>query len=310
MGRLASYQLVRRFAYYISAVLIISAALIFVNAPTSRAIVQLPEPDPKPGSFGLEATKKQPPPTTVPTIAAPGNNSSSNQPTVTVNGICQTGLLIEVLNNGVMAGSTMCKNGSFSLVVSLFVGDNRLTAVGYDDLGQPSPTSRAVTVSFNPPNTMAFGDIVTLTSTYGRRAAKVGNNLTWPLQLSGGTGPYAFSIDWGDGSDPQLKSQALAGNVMIEHKYEHAGIYTVTISVTDSNDVTAFLQTVAVSSGLDGADNTTSSEIETKPKVVVLWVPAVLTMLMLIPAYWLGRRSQLTSLRRQLERDRDAYSKK
>src|SRR5690606_24847963 len=94
-----------------------------------------------------------------------------------------------------------------------------------------------------------FAEQITLTSTYGRRSAAVGSNLSWSLQLSGGTAPYAFSIDWGDGSDLELKSQALAGVITIQHVYKSAGVYQINIKVTDANGVTAFLQLVAVANG-------------------------------------------------------------
>src|SRR5690606_1862551 len=141
----------------------------------------------------------------------------------------------------------------------------------------------------------------------GRRSAAAGTQLSWPLQLSGGTGPYAFSIDWGDGSTAELKSQSLAGLVTINHVYKQAGIYPVNITVTDANGVSAFLQIIAVSSGkVDPAAVRTSEE---EPVIItrVLWIPAVVSLVLLIPAFWLGRRSQLVSLRNKMLKERDSY---
>lgn len=286
--------------------LAIVALLICLHQPAA-AITQLPTPDPIPGSFGLEATKVQDPPKVAPSISTPANGASPGDQQITVSGICQNDTLVEVHNNKVMAGSAMCKNGSFSIRISLFIGTNELTVIAYDDLGQASPLSKPIRVTFSSPRLSAFGRAVTLTSTYGRRAAAVGDSLTWPLQLSGGSGPYAFSIDWGDGSEPELKSQGAAGSLSISHRYERAGIYTVSVTVTDNNGVTAFLQVVALASGEESILAGTESADEGKERVVILWIPAALTILLLLPAYWLGRRSQLISLRRQLERDRDAY---
>lgn len=281
--------------------------LAMVVPVTVGALTPLPEPDPQPGSYGLEATKRQPPPTQAATITTPGNGASYNTSPITVSGICQTGLLVEIYNNGVMVGAVMCEAGSFSLQVSLFAGLNEISAIVYDDLGQAGPTSNIITVNYTDTSFQAFGELITLTSSYGRRAAAAGSQLTWPLQLSGGTGPYAFSVDWGDGSKPQLKSVPLAGVIDIDHVYKRAGIYLVNITVTDVNGVSAFLQLVAVSSGqIDGAapiakdDNTTAGE-----RVQVLWVPAAITLALFPPVYWLGRRSQLTSLRNRMIRERD-----
>ena len=158
----------------------------------------------------------------------------------------------------------------------------------------------------------AFGALITLTSSYGRRSAPAGSELSWPLQLSGGTGPYAFSIDWGDGSTAELKSQSLAGLVTISHVYKKAGIYQVNIKVTDSNGVSAFLQVIAVASGKVDAATSTTSNSDTAATTVtkVLWIPAAIALLLLLPTYWLGRRSQLVSIRNKMLKERDAMQSK
>jgi hypothetical protein len=126
------------------------------------------------------------------------------------------------------------------------------------------------------------------------------------LQLSGGTGPYAFSIDWGDGKQPELKSQSSAGVVNISHTYDQSGVYHVTIRVTDANGVTAYLQVVAVANGKPTA-STAGTKTNTTIIVKVIWIPAVIALILLFPAYWLGRRSELFSLHRKLEKDMAKY---
>lgn len=281
---------------------------LFVCARPTSALTPLPTPEPKPGSYGIEATKRQAPPTQGATITTPGNGASFTTSPITVNGICPNGLLVQVLNNGVMVGSVMCTNGSFSVQVSLFAGTNELSAIVYDDLDQPGPVSNIVTVNYNDVNFAAFGQGITLTSSYGRRSAAVDTQLVWPLQLSGGTGPYAFSIDWGDGTSADLKSVALAGVVAIDHVYKRAGIYQVNITVTDVNGVTAFLQVIAVSNGqIDAAAPTDGKEETPIVQPQILWIPIILAIILLFPSYWLGRRSMLVSLRNKMLKERDNY---
>lgn len=290
--------------------------LVFAtNASRVGAITQLPTPSPKPGSYGLEATKKQPPPTQGATITTPGNGASFTSSQTTVNGICPNGLLVQVYDNNVMVGAVMCNNGSFSLQISLFAGVNELTAIVYDDLDQAGPVSNTVTVNFTDTNFKAFGALITLTSSYGRRSAAAGSPLSWPLQLSGGTGPYAFSIDWGDGSAPELKSQSLAGAVTIIHTYKKAGIYQVNIKVTDVNGVSAFLQVIAVANGVAAAGNGNgtstgddNANANSKPPQILWWATGT-SLFMMIPVYWLGRRSMLVSIRNKMLHDRDKYEK-
>jgi hypothetical protein len=283
-------------------------ALIVVQ-PAS-ALTPIETPQPKPGSFGLEATKTQAPPTQAATITTPGNGASFNTSPITVNGICPNDLLVQIYNNSVMVGSVMCVNGSFSLQVSLFAGANELSAIVYDSLDQAGPTSNTVTVNYTDTNFTAFGALITLTSSYGRRSAAAGTELTWPLQLSGGTGPYAFSLDWGDGSSTELKSQSLSGVVALAHTYKRAGIYQANIKVTDVNGVSAFLQVIAVSNGKVDAATTTAETDTGQPKTAVLWIPAAVAVVLLLPAFWLGRRSQVISLRNKMLKEREVYAQK
>lgn len=277
--------------------------------PASATITLLPTPNPIPGSYGLAATKIQPAPTQGVTITTPGNGSSFSTSPTTVTGLCPVGLLIQVYDNSVMVGSVMCTSGSFSIQVSLFAGTNELNAIVYDDLDQAGPASNTVTVTYSNTQFSAFGALITLTSSYGRRASNAGTELTWPLQLSGGTGPYAFSIDWGDGGAVELKSQPTAGQVNIAHTYKKAGIYQVNIKVTDVNGVSAFLQVIAVSNGKVDA----AAPVATGPTTIVtkiLWIPAVIAVILLFPAYWLGRRSEIVSLRNKMAKEQAAYEDK
>jgi hypothetical protein len=283
---------------------------LFVLVRPTAALTPIENPEPKPGSFGLEATKTQDPPTQGATITTPGNGASFNTSPITVNGICPNDLLVQVYNNSVMVGAVMCTNGSFSLQVSLFAGTNELTAIVYDNLDQAGPVSNTVTVTYNNTNFTAFGALVTLTSSYGRRSAPAGNELTWPLQLSGGTGPYAFSLDWGDGTATELKSQSLAGLVNITHSYKKAGIYQANIKVTDVNGVSAFLQVIAVASGKVDANTSTPDGANGEPVAKVLWVPAAVSFVLLPVTYWLGRRSQLVSLRNKMLKERESFKDK
>ena len=277
---------------------------------SAQAITPLPTPAPTADSYGLEATKPQPPPQTTATIASPTNGTSFTTSPVTVTGSCTIGLVVQLYDNGVLVGAVNCTSGSFSIQVSLFTGENDLNAFQYDDLNQSSPDSNHVTVTYNNANFSAFGTLITLTSNYGRRAANPGDTLIWPLLLSGGTGPYAFSIDWGDGGSPELKSQALAGEVDISHVYKQSGIYHLTVKVTDVNGVSAFIQLVAVANGKPAGTGTSSGASggdATKVATKLVWWPAVVCIGLLLPSYWLGRRSELVSLHRKLEREMENY---
>jgi hypothetical protein len=303
-------RFIRRFLFSFAA--LITAVSLVGTTAYAADFNQLPTPDPIPGSYGLEATKPQPPPKVGATISVPGNGASFTTSPITVSGICPNGLLVQVYDDNVMVGSTMCDNGTFTMQISLFEGQNDLTATDYDDLGQAGPSTNLTTVNYSNTNFSAFGTLITLTSNYGRRAANPGSMLSWPLLVSGGNGPYAFSIDWGDGTPSELKSQALAGTVDISHVYNKSGIYHVVVRVTDVHGITAFLQLIAVANGnvtTTASASQNNSGKNTTTITHVLWLPAVIIFLLMIPVYWLGRRSELVALHNKLEKDAREYNK-
>jgi hypothetical protein len=271
--------------------------------------------NPKGNSFGLEGKISAPPPKEAARITVPSGGQSFSASPITISGICPKGLLVEILNNGVMVGSTFCQSGSFSLQAALFPGNNEFSAVVVDDLGQEGPASNTVTVQYVLGGDIAqfspFKQSITLTSSYSRRSADPGVNLIWPLQLSGGTGPYAFSIDWGDGSGPELLSQPTAGIVTIKHAYKNAGIYQVTVRVKDVNGVAGFLQVIAVANGKAASAITSANKEPTTTiiKTQVLWIPAAVVTILLIPAFWLGRRHEAREMRLRLEHEAEMVRK-
>ncbi len=257
--------------------------------------------NPQNGSVGLEGTISTAPPTRGATIATPGNGASFSTTPITVAGLCPTGVLVKIFDNNVFVGAVLCNNGSYTLQIDLFSGANQLVARVYDALDQTGPDSNVVTVTFNDAQFAQFGSRITLTSIYARRGAYPGDPLSWPIILSGGIGPYAISIDWGDGSSPQLMSQGVAGSFDIKHTYTNAGYYKMVVRATDKNGITAFLQLVAVANGATQAGNTDKNGSSSQLKTIVLWWPVLLILPLLFVAFWLGRRHELYVLRKELD---------
>jgi hypothetical protein len=279
----------------------LSLLLVLSSSASSFAdgnFTAIPDPTPEAGSYGLEATKTQPAPTTGATISIPSNGASYTTSPITVGGICPNGLLVEIYDNDVLVGAEDCTGGSFSLKVSLFNGQNVLTAEVYDDLNQSGPVSNIVTVTYSSPSFASFPEQITLTSSYGRIGVSPGQTLTWPLQISGGVGPYALSINWGDGSPNQLKSLSASGDFDITHVYSNSGIYEITVEATDHNGVSAFIQLVAIADGNIASSSTTTTTKNASSKssggttTEILWLPTIVCLLLILPSFILGRRSQ------------------
>ena len=261
-------------------------------------------PETASGSVGLQGEISTAPPTRGATITTPSNGAVLNSLPVTVAGLCPTGLLVKIFANNVFVGSIFCSSGSYSIPVDLFSGQDQLVARVFDALDQPGPDSNIVNVTFNSAQFLQFGTQVTLTSIYAERGAAPGTELDWPVILSGGTGPYAISVDWGDGSPTDLFSEATVGTIGLKHTYKTSGIYKVIVKATDKNNGEAFLQLVAVATGAtqnNNKGNGGNSVIEVK----VLWWPAVAMVPLIFAAFWIGRRHELYTLRKQLENTRD-----
>lgn len=258
------------------------------------------------GSVGLTGTIPADPPKVGATISSPTNGQTFTQIPVKVTGICPTGLLVKLFKNNVFAGSQQCTTGSFSIEIDLFSGSNELVARVYDDLDQQGPDSNTVSVTFNDARPPGAGSRVTVTTNFAKRGTNPGSPLTWPILISGGNGPYAVSVDWGDGKKADLISRSFPGGMDLTHVYDSPGVYNITIKVSDKDGTTAFLQVVGVAngplsqtndgtSGNGGGGNTT-----TKTKLVV-W-PLIFLIPFVVTTFWLGRKHQLKVIKSKIAR--------
>ncbi len=279
---------------------LIVLALLLHSMPVS-AVGAFPDQQSS-GSVGLQGTISTAPPSRGATITVPGNGAVFTTIPITVSGLCPPGVLVKIFSNNVFVGSTLCQNGSYSSQVNLFSGKNDLVARVYDALDQAGPDSNVVSVTFNDAQFAQFGTHVALNSPYAVRGAPPGRELDWPIILSGGIGPYAISVDWGDGSPTDLISQDAAGTFTIKHIYKSAGVYKVIVKATDKNGGTAFLQLVGQATGATQSNDKNGGSAIIQREV--LWWPALLMVPLIIAAYWAGRRAELYSLRKQLEKSR------
>lgn len=253
------------------------------------------------GAVGVEGTIPSSPPTDAPTITAPTNGQVFTTLPITVAGLCQSDLLVEVFKNGVFSGAVQCVGGSYSLQIDLFSGRNDLVARQFDALNQASPDSNTVTVTFND-SLPSSGPRISLTTAYAKRGAAPGDTLSWPITISGGTPPFAVSIDWGDKSTPDLLSQDTAGDILLQHIYNQSGIYNITIKASDSKGQTAFLQVVGIGNGPIQQTTATARPTTgtTSNRIIILSIAIAIPLL--LSSFWLGKKHQLQVIRTRIRR--------
>ncbi len=262
------------------------------------------------GSIGLQGTIPSPPPSQPATIAIPLSGSSLTTMPVNVSGLCPSTLLIKIFSNNVFVGSVNCKNGSYTIPVDLFSGQNDLVAIDYNNLDEAGADSNSVIVNYNNIQLAKFGTVISLTSNDAERGSNPGSTLTWPFNLNGGVGPYAISINWGDGSPTELLSEKFAGQFNVDHIYSKAGVYNVIIRASDSNHTQAFLEVVAIVNGavvnLNQKNSTNlNDQLASNHKPQVVWWPILVLVPLIFVTFWIGGRHQMYVLRKQLEKQRE-----
>lgn len=253
------------------------------------------------GSIGIEGKISQPPPSRGATITFPSNGAVIDQSPIDVTGLCPNGLLVKVFKNNVFAGATECRNGTYTVRIDLFAGRNELVARVFDDLDQAGPDSNTVVVTY-PISQFNVFQRITLTSPFAKKGADPGKTLIWPIALSGGAGPYAITVDWGDGKTPDVISREFAGTFDINHVYDAPGVYTIIVRASDRNGEVAFLQLVGVANG--PVSQSTESDGDgggVIQRTRVLWWPVLAVIPLIAVAFWLGRRHEVFTLRRRLE---------
>jgi hypothetical protein len=289
-------------------IIILVALLVVPTIAASSVLAQqsLPQQNPSDQGIGMQGRIQQPPPGDPPSVSLPTEGQVFTELPVNVTGLCADTLLVRIFKNNVFAGSFVCDGGSYSIQTDLFPGNNEIVAIQYDELDQASPVSNRVKISYPiavplvPGSPDNVAQRITLTSNFARRGADPGQELTWPITLSGGRGPYAVSIDWGDGKN-QLLTQETIATFDIKHIYENPGVYKVIIKATDADNESAFLQLVGIGNGAltAGANDDTPSAAVTRTRV--LWQPALIMFPLILCSFWLGKKYQLKRVRYRMK---------
>ena len=283
-------------------VLIMSGVLLLGTSMSASAAV--PAVNPQSGSIGLTGRVNGPPPSTAATILTPRNGSSTSSVPITVSGTCPAGTFVNVDRNGVFGGAASCQDdGTYSLLVDLFAGNNTLVARVSDALGQFGPNSTTVTVFYNAPAFISPGEnagrqlfLQTTTTILG---GSPGQSLTRSVTIVGGNGPYAVSWDWGDGANT-LVSESSEGTTTASHSYDRPGTYRVIVRVTDSLGNSAYMEVINIANGpVDTLGATKGNGLGALPGELLAAWPLYLLALVMVLFFWLGERRQLRNLRRK-----------
>lgn len=285
---------------------LLSAPLASANTPCQSTTNENSLPAECGGSYAVAAVVPPPRPDKPVTITSPTGGQAFDTNPITVEGTCPAGSLVKVLTNGILVGSVICgSNGRFSVQVDLVIGRNDLTAFPYNTIDQQGPNGNTVTVTLNaPPGGAGFSTELLLQTTAYYRGLKPGDEVVWPLEIVGGTAPYAVSVDWGDGTT-DLLTRLAPGPFTVSHTYKKAGTgylstFPLIVRAKDSANHSAYLQVTSIVNDPKGSTNSGSSTSAKKFDIAVIW-PILIVLFFLVLAFWLGERREKHIMEKRLE---------
>lgn len=273
--------------------------IIVVGIILTISSVRADTPGPQAGSVSLSGTFPKDPPKVAATISSPRNQQRFTSSPITVEGTCIKDTIVEIFKNNIFAGSTPCNdNGHYSLQIDLLTGKNVLVAKIFDVLNQPGPDSQKIIVYYDSKALQGAalqplnfdGSQLLLNTDAIYRGIFPGDELNMPINILGGTPPFAVNVQWGDLSNkivPRKNNLAFKTG----HVYEKPGTYQITIQATDFHSRVAFLTVAAIVNGQTAAKAAGNISKTSVNKLLVLW-PFYTSAVAIIISFWLGERRE------------------
>lgn len=281
-------------SYSLLVFLVLLCAIVLLAINSISLAGPLDPPPPVTGIVTIRTTVPGQSPGIGATINNPSNNTTSHDPIIDISGTCSPLSLVKLTKNDIYSGSVLCgTNGRFKLSISLFNGINNLIATDYNYADLAGPATPTVQVTYAPLTILPLStatkvkDFVLTSSQQQIQAGFTGDILSWPIDISGGRGPYAVSIDWGDGKQDVLTRSA-EGRFIISQAYTKPGdvnsSYAVYIKATDVDGRVAILPVVAI---VRSRDKAVYSGTIDSGKLSIAW-PILAVALIMVLTFWLG----------------------
>ncbi len=277
---------------------------VVLSAYTAYAATPYDGPDSK--SLSLSGIMPGSAPTTAAVIKSPTNQQHFSTIPVEVSGTCPESTLIEIFKNDIFAGSTLCSDaGIFSLDIDLMNGKNVLYAKVFDALNQSGPDSNSVTVYYDalpaqssPLTSNANNTQLLLNTDAVYRGIFPKQELKMPIDIMGGSSPYAINIQWGDSTNKVIP-RSNSGSFTASHTYNKAGTYQITIQATDAAGNVAFLTVTAIVNGQPSVATTVDDKptSSTTSKLLFLW-PLYTAAAAVVTSFYLGEQREKHILRK------------
>lgn len=264
-----------------------------------------PYTGPESESISLTGTMPGKAPTIAATIVSPNSQQRFSTSPVTFSGTCPVNTLVEIFKNDIFAGSIPCNDaGTYSVSIDLMIGQNVLIARVYNALNQPGPDSTPLTVYYDalppqagPLTSLSFGGAQLLLNTDAAfRGVFPDQELNIPIDILGGTPPFAINVQWGD-SNNKVVSRNDNVTFKVGHTYLKAGTYQISIQASDALGRVAFLTVASIVNGQPSLANIASSTNAAGNNLLVLW-PLYTSAVAVVISFFIGERREKRALGR------------
>lgn len=288
-GKLRAHE----YTSYLPLFIMLAITGLFLTAYTAYAA----SPGPEASSVSVTGTVPGDPPTQAAVITSPNDGANATDPLIEISGTCPKNTIVYIYKNDIFSGSTVClDNGTFSIQIDLFIGENVIMAKVYDALDQEGPDSKTITVTYTPAGIqspalaqLSFDDQLVLNTDAIFKGTFPNQELSVPLSIIGGTAPFAVTIWWGDSNNDIAVHQS-NDTLYLTHTFERAGTYQMTIQAKDANNRSAFLSVAAIVNGdPETAITGTTASGSSSPigQLLALW-PMYVGLVVIVIAFWLG----------------------
>ena len=273
--------------------------LLLVGFALTVYTVSADSPGPQSGSVGLTGVVPGKPPVTGATITTPTTGQRFGETPIAVSGTCPKNTLVEIFKNDIFGGSAVCSDaGRFSFEADLLVGQNILIARVYDALNQPGPDSNAVVVYYDalpaqagPVSYLDFSGVQLLLNTDAViRGIFPNKEMSIPIDIIGGTPPYAVNIQWGD-TNNKVVSRNDNVTFRTTHVYTKPGVYQLAIQASDAEGRVAFLTVASIVNGQPDVAAAATASTTTTNRLLALW-PLYTAAVAILTSFWLGERRE------------------
>jgi|GEM_PF-1152780 len=131
------------------------------------------------------------------------------------------------------------------------------------------------------------------TSQHTLTGIQAGSEISWPIDIAGGTAPYHLDWDWGDGT--QGGQDTSDRQITLNHAYKQSGSYRLTVYARDATGQVSALSLAAVVNGPAAAPfNAGTNSVQ--GSLLLAW-PLLGFSGILVFSFWLGEHHKLTLFR-------------